>query len=103
GLARAIELTEMAQKRIASRAFPGAVRIRLPRLLSSHPDPTDRIRRLRQSAAEEGPTGPDERIAIPDYFPDERKRPSAISVRTRAGCHPLDGWVDRRSPRQLRS
>jgi hypothetical protein len=35
-------------------------------------DPKDRIRRLRQSAAEEGPPGPDERIAIPDYFPDER-------------------------------
>ena len=74
GLARAIELIEMAQKRITSGAFPGAVRIRLPRLLSSHPDPKDRIRRLRQSAAEEGPPGPDERIAIPDYFPDERKR-----------------------------
>jgi heat shock protein HtpX len=55
GLARAIELIEMAQKRIASRAFPGAVRIRLPRLLSSHPDPKDRIRRLRQSVAEERP------------------------------------------------
>jgi heat shock protein HtpX len=41
GLARAIELIEMAQKRITSSAFPGAVRIRLPRLLSSHqgPDP----------------------------------------------------------------
>jgi hypothetical protein len=25
-------------------------------------------------AAGEGPPGPDERIAIPDYFPDERKR-----------------------------
>jgi heat shock protein HtpX len=74
GLARAIELIEMAQKRITSGVFPGAVRIRLPRLLSSHPDPKDRIRRLRQSAAEEGPPGPDERIAIPDYFPDERKR-----------------------------
>jgi hypothetical protein len=72
----------MAQKRIASRAFPGAVRIRLPRLLSSHPDPKDRISRLRQLAAEEGPPGPDERIAIPDYFPDERKQPSAPSVRT---------------------
>src|SRR5437660_1146668 len=68
GLARAIELIEMAQ-RIASRAIPGAVRIRLPRLLSSHPDPKERIRRLRQSATEEGPLGPDERIAIPDYFP----------------------------------
>src|SRR5580693_7859279 len=85
GLARAIELIEMAQK---SSAFPGAVRIRLPRLLSSHPDPKDRIRRLRQSAAEEGPPGPDERIAIPDYFPDERKRPSAISVRTRGRLPP---------------
>ena len=73
GLARAIELIEMAQKRITSSVLPGAVRIRLPRLLSSHPDPKDRIR-LRQSAAEEGPPGPDERIAIPDYFPDERKR-----------------------------
>jgi hypothetical protein len=29
---------------------------------------------LLQSAAEEGPPGPDERIAIPDCFPDERKR-----------------------------
>jgi hypothetical protein len=38
GLARAIELIEMAQKRITSSVFPGAVRIRLPRLLSSHPD-----------------------------------------------------------------
>jgi heat shock protein HtpX len=74
GLARAIELIEMAQKRITSSVFPGAVRIRLPRLLSSHPDPKDRIRRLRQSVAEEGPPGPDERIAIPDFFPDERKR-----------------------------
>jgi heat shock protein HtpX len=74
GLARAIELIEMARKRITSHAFPGAVRIRPPRLLSSHPDPKDRIRRLRQSVAEEGPPGPDERIAIPDYFPDERKR-----------------------------
>jgi hypothetical protein len=64
----------MAQKRITSSGFPGTVRIRLPRLLSSHPDPKDRIRRLRQSAAEEGPPGPDERIVIPDYFPDERKR-----------------------------
>ena len=82
GLARAIELIEMAQKRIASGAFPGAVRIRLPRLLSSHPDPKDRIRWLRQSAAEEGPPGPDERIAIPDYFPDERKRRLSASVRT---------------------
>ncbi len=36
GLARAIE---MAQKRITSSVFPGANRIRLPRLLSSHPDP----------------------------------------------------------------
>jgi heat shock protein HtpX len=88
GLARAIELIGMAQARIAPRAFPGAVRIRLPRLLSSHPDPKDRIRRLRRSAAEEGPPGPDERIAIPDYFPDERKRPSAISVRTRGRLPP---------------
>jgi heat shock protein HtpX len=94
GLARAIELIEMAQKRITSGAFPGAVRIRLPRLLSSHPDPKDRIRRLRQSVAEEGPPGPDERIAIPDYFPDERKRPSAISVRTR-GRLPPAGWMGR--------
>ena len=82
GLARAIELIDMAQKRIASGAFPGAVRIRLPRLLSSHPDPKDRIHRLRQLVAEEEPPGPDERIAIPDYFPDERKQPSAPSVRT---------------------
>ena len=82
GLARAIELIEMAQKRIASGAFPGAVRIRLPRLLSSHPDPKDRIHRLRQLVAEEEPPGPDERIAIPDYFPDERKQRSAPSVRT---------------------
>lgn len=82
GLARAIELIDMAQKRIASGAFPGAVRIRLPRLLSSHPDPKDRIHRLRQSVAEDEPPGPDERIAIPDYFPDERKQPSAPSVRT---------------------
>jgi heat shock protein HtpX len=74
GLARAIELIEMAQKRITSRGFPGAVRIRPLRLLSSHPDPKNRIRRLRQSVAEEEPPGPDERIAIPDYFPDERKR-----------------------------
>jgi hypothetical protein len=94
GLARAIELIEMAQRRITSGAFPGAVRIRLPRLLSSHPDPKDRIRRLRQSVAEEGPPGPDERIAIPDYFPDERKRPSAISVRTR-GRLPPAGWMGR--------
>jgi heat shock protein HtpX len=81
GLARAIELIEMAQHRIASRAFPGMVRVRLPRLLSSHPDPKDRIRRLRQSAAEERPPGPDERIAIPDYFPDERKGRLSASVR----------------------
>jgi heat shock protein HtpX len=94
GLARAIELIGMAQKRITSSVFPGAVRIRLPRLLSSHPDPKDRIRRLRQSAAEEGPPGPDERIAIPDSFPDERKRPSAISVRTR-GRLPPAGWMGR--------
>jgi heat shock protein HtpX len=94
GLARAIELIEMAQKRIASRAFPGVVRIRLPRLLSSHPDPKDRIRRLRQSAAEERPPGPDERIAIPDYFPDERERPSAAFVRTR-GRLPPAGWMGR--------
>jgi heat shock protein HtpX len=59
GLARAIELIEMAQKRIASGAR--AVRIRLPRLLSSHPDPKDRIHRLRQSVAEEPPPDPDER------------------------------------------
>jgi heat shock protein HtpX len=89
-----LEAVEMAQKRITSGAFPGAVRIRLPRLLSSHPDPKDRIRRLRQSVAEEGPPGPDERIAIPDYFPDERKRPSAISVRTR-GRLPPAGWMGR--------
>ena len=94
GLARALELIGMAQARIAPRAFPGAVRIRPPRLLSSHPHPTDRIRRLRQSVAEEGPPGPDERIAIPDYFPDERKRPSAISVRTR-GRLPPAGWMGR--------
>jgi heat shock protein HtpX len=92
GLARAIELIEMAQKRIASGAR--AVRIRLPRLLSSHPDPKDRIRRLRQSAAEEGPPGPDERIAIPDYFPDERKGRLSASARTR-GRSPPTGWVDR--------
>ena len=91
GLARALELIGMSQARIAPRAFPGAVRIRLPRLLSSHPDPKDRICRLRHLAAEEGPPGPDERIAIPDYFPDERKRPSAISVSLGAGCHRLDG------------
>lgn len=94
GLARAIELIEMAQKRIASSVFPGTVRIRLPRLLSSHPDPKDRIRRLRQSVAEEGPPRPDERIAIPDYFPVERKQPSAISVRTR-GRLPPAGWMGR--------
>ena len=52
------------------------------------------LRRLRQSAAEEGPPGPDERIAIPDYFPDERKRPSAASVRTR-GRLPPAGWMGR--------
>ena len=92
GLARAIELIEMAQKRIASGAR--AVRIRLPRLLSSHPDPKDRIRRLRQSAAEEGPPGPHERIAIPDYFPDERKGRLSASARTR-GRSPPTGWVDR--------
>jgi heat shock protein HtpX len=92
GLARAIELIEMAQKRIASGSR--AVRIRLPRLLSSHPDPKDRIRRLRQSAAEEGPPGPDERIAIPDYFPDERKGRLSASTRTR-GRSPPTGWVDR--------
>ena len=86
GLARAIELIEMAQERIASGSR--AVRIRLPRLLSSHPDPKDRIRRLRQSAAEEGPPGPDERIAIPDYFPDERKRRLLASVRTRGRLPP---------------
>jgi hypothetical protein len=94
GLARAIELIEMAQKRITSSAVPGAVRSRLPRLLSSHPDPKDRIRRLRQSVAEEGPPGPDERIAIPDYFPDERKRSLAASVRTR-GRLPPAGWMGR--------
>ena len=94
GLARVIELIEMAQKRIAPRAFPGAVRIRLPRLLSSHPNPRDRIHRLRQLAAEEGPPGPDERIAIPDYFPDERKQPSAPSVRT-WGRLPPTGWMGR--------
>ena len=94
GLARAIELIQMAQKRIASGAFPAAVRIRLPRLLSSHPDPKDRIRRLRQLAAEEGPPGSDERIAIPDYFPDERKGRLSASVRTR-GRSPPTGWVDR--------
>ena len=86
GLARAIELIEMAQERIASGSR--AVRIRLPRLLSSHPDPKDRIRRLRQSAAEEGPPGPDERIAIPDYFLDERKRRLLASVRTRGRLPP---------------
>jgi heat shock protein HtpX len=82
GLARAIELIDLAQKRIASGMFPGAVRIQLPRLLSSHPDPKDRIQRLRQLGAKEEPPGPDERIAIPDYFPDERKQPSAPSVRS---------------------
>ena len=94
GLARAIELIEMAQKRIAFGAFPGAVRIRLPRLLSSHPDPKDRIRRLRQLVAEEGPPGPDERIVIPDYFPDERKPRLSASVRTR-GRLPPTGWMGR--------
>jgi heat shock protein HtpX len=94
GLARAIELIEMPQKRITSSAVPGAVRIRLPRLLSLHPDPKDRIRRLPQSVAEEGPPSPDERIAIPDYFPDDRKRPSAASVRTR-GRLPPAGWMGR--------
>jgi hypothetical protein len=74
----------MAQKRITSSAVPGAVRIRLPRLLSSHPDPKDRIRRLRQSVAEEGPPGPDERIAIPEYLPDERKRRVSASVISRS-------------------
>jgi heat shock protein HtpX len=94
GLARAIELIEMAQKRITSSAVQGAVRIRLPRLLSSHPDPKDRIRRLRQSVSEEGPPGPDERIAIPQYFPDERKRRVSASVISR-GRLPPTGWVDR--------
>jgi heat shock protein HtpX len=94
GLARALELIGMAQARIAPRAFPGAVRIRLPRLLSSHPDPKDRIRRLRHLAAEEGPPGPDARIVIPDYFPDERKRPLSASVRPQ-GRLPPTGWVDR--------
>jgi Peptidase family M48 len=93
GLARAIELIGMTQARIAPRTFPGAVRIRLPRLLSLHPDPKDRIRRLRQSAAEERPPGPDERIAIPEY-PDERKRRVSASVRSR-GRVPPTGWVDR--------
>ena len=94
GLARAIELIEMAQKRIASGAFPGAVRIRPPRLLSSHPNPKDRIRRLRQLVAEEEPPGPDERIVIPDYFPDERKPRLSASVRTR-GRLPPTGWMGR--------
>jgi len=88
GLARAIELIDMAQKRIAYRAFPGAARIRLPRLLSSHPDPKDRIHRLRQLVAEEEPPGPDERIAIPDYFPDERKPRLSASVGTRGQLPP---------------
>jgi heat shock protein HtpX len=88
GLARAIELIKMAQKPIASGAFPGAVRIRLPRLLSSHPDPKDRIHRLRQLVAEEEPPGPDARIAIPDYFPDERKPPLSASVGTRGRLPP---------------
>jgi heat shock protein HtpX len=92
GLARSIELIGMAQARIAHRAFPGMVRIKLPRLLSLHPDPKDRIRRLRQSVAEETLPGPDERIAIPDYFPDERKR--QVSVRSR-GRLPPTGWADR--------
>jgi Zn-dependent protease with chaperone function len=43
GLARAIELIEMAQRRITSSVFPGAVRIRLPRCVvaprSQGPDP----------------------------------------------------------------
>jgi hypothetical protein len=82
----------MAQARITHRAFPGMVRIKLPRLLSLHPDPKDRIRRLRQSVAEETLPGPDERIAIPDYFPDERKR--QVSVRSR-GRLPPTGWADR--------
>ena len=90
GLARAIELIEMAQKRIASGAFPEAVRIRLPRLLSSHPDPKDRIHRLRQLVAEEEPPGPDERVAIPDYFPDERKPRLSASVGTRGRLPRLD-------------
>jgi len=93
GLARAIELIEMAQQQIASRAFPGAVRIRLPRLLSLHPDPKDRIRRLRQLAAQEGPPGPDERIVIPDYFPDDRERRLSGSVRT-WGRRPPPGRID---------
>src|SRR5208282_2064629 len=90
GLARAIELIEMAQKRIASGAFPGAVRIRLPRLLSAHPDPKDRIRRLRQLVAEEEPPGSDERIAIPDYFPDERKPRLSASFRIRGRLPPAE-------------
>ena len=91
GLARAIELIEMAQERIASRAFPGAVRIRLPRLLS-HPDPKDRIRRFRQLAAGEGPPGPDERIAI-RLFP-RRAEAAVVGLRQNSGPAATD-WMGR--------
>ena len=89
-LARAIELIEMAQKRIASSAFPGAVRIRLPRLLSSHPDPNDRIRRLRQLVAEEEPPSSDERIAIPDLSRTSGSRRRHFPSDLEAGHHRLD-------------
>ena len=87
GLARAIELIDLAQKRIASGMFPGAVRIRLPRLLSSHPDPEDRIQRLRQLGAEGSGRG---RTSASRYRTisrtsgsNHRRLPSELG----AGCH----------------
>lgn len=47
-LAAALEHIEAAQERMLDRMVPGATRIRLPRLLSSHPDPKARIRRIRE-------------------------------------------------------
>ena len=94
GLARAIELIEIAQKRIASGAFPGAVRIRAPAVVASRSQGPDtgfanwwprRGRRVRTSAS------PYRTISR-----TSGSRGCRLLSEPGAGCHRPDGWVDRR-------
>jgi Zn-dependent protease with chaperone function len=89
GLARAIELIEMAQKCITSGAFPGAVRIRLPRAQIPRTGSADfvnpwprRGRRVRTSAS--------------PYRTIFRTSGSGV-------CRRPTGWVDRRDGRVERA
>ena len=93
GLARAIELIEMAQKRIASGAFPGAVRIRLPRLLLSHPDPKDRIPPASPIGGRGGAAGSGRAHRYPGLFP--RRAEAAVGAFGQNSGPVAPDWIDR--------